>query len=422
MATDLLTLYQRVAKEIGYAQGLCSGNGAAGGTTIVDSSGDSPLKTGDSSKKYQNWYAMIEAVSSGSNNLGEVREVTAYTPSTQTLTVPAFTYQTANTMTYGLYPIPPTRDASVKPLLEYINETLRDLFYWYDVLLTVVIDGDMETSGVSNWTTSNSTATKSTSTGVTKGDQALRVLNSSANGYARPAAINVDEGQVWDVCVDATPASGKSCQLQTYDATNSAEIDITDAYDGNQSVRLWLTSSIPDGCKSLEVRLIGVESDADIYWDNLSVRHRSAVKYSLPSWFVSEKYLDYLWAWRPGAQRNYGYAIDERRMDDEPWYRPRVDHAALTPYEVEIPAMVPQGAHLFAKCTRPYAEFTHSGANLTGSTTDANADWVKAWVLAKIYADRQDKQQYERWLRTALSYHAQFQPRISPRLTLRERF
>ncbi|MDO8673038.1 MAG: hypothetical protein Q7O66_16645 [Dehalococcoidia bacterium] len=410
MSTTLLQLERNIAKAgYGYATGAPSSTGLV--TTIIDSSADSPLDTGDSSNLYVNAWAKIEADSAGSpQNVGEIGRVSTYSPSTYTLTVGrAFSNTTKTTMTYGLYMgLPPSTQGLYRGIADYLNDTLRRLFYRRPFLLTLVTDGDMEASGVANWTGSGidiSLSIKSTSTGVTLGDQALRVKNSSANGYFQSATVNVEETQSYLLVADVTVASGTAV-LELYDVTNSASIE-TATCDQRQTRRIWLTANIPADCMQVAVRLKGTEDSADIYWDNITLLNQAMTEIALPSWFKNEKWLERVsfWRYRGSSHSGQHAAVDSLERCSPIWHNVLEDPTGYTPYKVMMNSYPIVGAHLVGQALCPYTELSADA-----DATDADPDWVLAWTLAQIGMDKKDEDMVKRWMPEAKRLDRQFMP------------
>lgn len=414
MSVSLLNLQRHIArtKDLGYMQGAPSTAGET--TAIVDTSSDSPFDSDDSERLLDNAWVKIEADSAGTPlNVGEVRRLKSdggYTPSTSTLTWNrAMSNATTSTMTYGVYlGVPPTRQGLNRGLDDYINDVLRQLRYRDYALLTLVTDGDMETSGVTNWTASNSTLTKSTTAGyVFQGKQALRVQNSAANGYARSALVSVTETQNFCCVADVRVVTG-TATLRLYDETNGAAIDSVTTSELRRGY-LWIdNTTIPSGCKQVSVRLIGTGASDDIYWDNVSLRNTNATEMDLPSWFLDKKWLEELVYIYGGntEQDNDLYFADER-YDNVVHYRRVLDAIeAANPFKVEFWPRPPSSSHLFARCLRPYAELSADT-----DTTMADDDWVRAWVMASIMEDKGNVERAKYWYDQAMEYHKSFAPK-----------
>lgn len=386
MSTTLLALKRIIARELGYGSGTCSAAGTT--TTIIDTSADSPLDTADHPTLFQNAWAMVEADSAGTPlNVGECKRIKVYTPASQTLTLAqALTDATTTTQSYGIYPkVPPIRVGGNKPIVEFINDILPYSFYRYPVLLSLVTDGDCETSGVTNWSdVGTCTQAKSTTTGVTYGKQALSLTNTAANsGVKNATPISVVEGQVYQVIADIR-CDGYTGQLKVYDLTNAATIDVVKQTAERGQRYLYNQVTIPSNCKQMEIHLLATGASAVHYWDNISVRQAYATEMALPTWFTNP-------LWLEGVYYTYG---GQQEQDDDSW---SMDERAWYPVHnwglVEDPAgigykvwwegtRVPQDAHLWAMCRRP-------GATLSADTdsTDIDSNLVKAAALVRIYSD-----------------------------------
>jgi len=417
MSTSLLALTRAIGKELGYITGLPSAAGST--TTIVDISTDSPLDTEDSTPLYQNAWAKIEADSAATPlNVGEVRRVKTYAPSTGTITVSrAFTNATTVTMTYGIYfGMPPARTGTFKGLVEYVNDTLRALYHRRRYLLTLVTDGDMEATGVTSWTANNATLTKITTTGyVGLGKQSMRVLNSSLSGGAISGTVAVTQGQSLYARADLKVISGTG-RLQLYDNTNDAEI--TTKRSSERSWRyVYLTGQVPSACKLVTVRLVGVEATADVYWDNVSLRYGGAKRMDLPSWVVNPHSIEEIELWAGGGSYDESHAIDESYRDAVHWWEVIMDPTEATAGRIEFWPQTRADELMLLRAIRPFAELSADT-----DTTDANADLVVAGVMVRIYNDRTDDESRKKlaiWMPRYAQLLNTHQPVFSKRLTIR---
>lgn len=398
MSVTRLALARSIAKDegLGYIQLTPSSGGTT--TTVIANQVASHLDPDDSNDLLASGWLKCEADSAGTPlNVGEIRRIdkdTGYVASTATVTVTrGYSNASTTTQTYGAYlGIPPEDFGLNKGIVTYINERLRNMFYKDLFLITLAPDGDMETSGTTNYAGTNATLAKATSgAGVTQGDQALQVTTTAANGYAAMNAnLDVSEGEVYEFCIDCTPTSG-IWKIQTWDATAGAEIDVSDAYAGTQPRRLWLRSSVPADCERINVRLIG-ETDATVcVFDNLTIRQTQDRRFTLPSWFIDQKWLEEVWIYPMGTQRNEAYAILEHNRYFPIWFNIEQAYTANTPFRLELTSNIPSGAHLFIQSIRPYGELSADSG-----TTDADQDWVKYLVLMDIYADKANERHFDR--------------------------
>jgi hypothetical protein len=151
----------------------------------------------------------------------------------------------------------------------------------------------MEASGVTNWTGSSATPTKTTTeANVGFGEQALSVANSGANGYVASAAVPVYEGETFLVFGFVKVTTGVA-SIVVRDRTNGATIDVSwplmssvDAADGSDWRYLIGQFTTPSGCVSTEVRLTNTSAAGQTYWDDIGVYPQNARNLPLPSWLA----------------------------------------------------------------------------------------------------------------------------------------
>lgn len=337
MSTTLLTLERNIAQELGYAS-IVPSSDSSDTVTIIDNSTDSPLQPEDSDSLFKNAWVKCEGDTDPTpQNVSEVRRIKAYTPSTGTITLPigrGFTNPPRTTQTYGVYfGVPPGERFGIqKGLRAYINDVLRNSFYRTLALITLAPDGDMEATDTTDYSATNATLSKVTSgAGITHGKQALQVTTTAANGYCTLAsALKVTEGEAIDVVVDCTPTSG-NWKLQTWDVTTGVQIDVTDVYAGVQPRRLWLRSTVPTGCETLNVRLVGETNATVCVFDNLSIRRRTDRYYDLPSWLTNPNWLEEVWIYPSGAKKNEAYTIEDYNRVYPTWWRIQENRTALVP-------------------------------------------------------------------------------------------
>lgn len=298
-ALTLPVLRQKAAAKIGpFLQGTV---GALTTTTVVDAASHKLLRSsGQTSQKWVPAYLLRPAaVTAG--GVDRLRVVASYNPVTATLTHggPAYTDVTVTSETYELHPyLDP--DDHYSGLLAAINNALTKKLYYRVTRcpLTLVPDGDMEASGITNWTSSNlTTNAKSTTAGtVFWGTQSLHTVTSAAGGYAKSDSVNVIEGQGYyaEAIPRATNATSTP-SLVVYDVTNSAVIDTITASDilGGISdkqmewMSLYVGFTAPSGCKQAQLRLTGTENGADIYWDSAVLLPQAQREVVLPSWLTA---------------------------------------------------------------------------------------------------------------------------------------
>lgn len=398
MSTSLINLERLIARELGYLSGTATSGTT---TTLVDTSADSELDVSDEEVKLESAWLKIESDSAGTPlNVGSVRRLKAeggYTPTTQTVTwVTALTDAVTSTQGYGIYlGVPPgTSQGGQKGLTRYINEFLRTHQYRHYGLLTLITDGDMETSGVTNWTATNASASKiTTATSVGKGKQALQVTTSATNGYVQSASVAVAGISRVMCCVADLAANTGTAKLQLWDVTNAAEIDSVST-TSRAVTTLWLNgANIPSTCHSVAVRLIGEGSGDVAVWDNVSLRPSGKMTIALPSWVTKRELVERV---QESVDRGVTVTTDVLARDSRLFanvydYEITEDYGAANQFRLTIPA-VSFDRHAFVVGLRYYGELSADT-----DTTDADSDWVKAGVLVNIYVDKKQVKEAQRW-------------------------
>lgn len=158
---------------------------------------------------------------------------------------------------------------------------------WRMEPLTWLQDGDFEASGVTNWTGSNATATKTTPTTDVErvGDQVLNVANSAGNGYAGQT-INVAASNTWFVFAVGRATTGTAV-LTMQDLTNAASVSLAGLNRSTWASPQWGimtgTVTIPAGCQTMSVRLGGSGSGDVSQWAMVCLYPQDMANMPLPS-------------------------------------------------------------------------------------------------------------------------------------------
>jgi len=184
-------------------------------------------------------------------------------------------------------------------LLGCINRALTRRLYYHTPRcpITLVTDGDMETSGIGNWTGTNlGTEVKSTTAAtVFSGTQSYHMVTNAANGYGVSDAVNVIENEGYYVAAIVRAADATSTpNVVVYDVTNAATIttiDLSSTTGVNDIQMEWCMIAegftVPSGCKQVQIRLLGEENGADLYWDSVWLIRQAQRQLILPSWLVA---------------------------------------------------------------------------------------------------------------------------------------
>lgn len=266
---------QTVRVAVGRRTGICFTGTAdsSGGTTTNFADTDAPM-FGSSGVPARGLAGGWILPTSGSEKTE--RLVTTMASAGNATVSPAWT-GAQNSVTYEYHT---TQPSIISQAIRDAVRRLRVIGYIYPSL---VVDGDMEYSDTSAWSSSNATLTKSTEAGHTNlAQQSLFVNNSAANGYAQSAQITVAAGEVYDVWALVAVDVG-TATLRAYDNTGAATItDVSTVGENWQWLKLTVT--VPSGCRDLRFRLIGTESTTDAYWNLVLVRRQDSNRMVLPYW------------------------------------------------------------------------------------------------------------------------------------------
>lgn len=269
---------------------------------------------------------------------------------------------------------------------------------YYDVQLPLCgllenYDGDMETSGVTNWTSVLTPATKEKSTTAAKiydGTQALHVLNNAALEGVQSASVRVipQLGGQWLYASVVVHADVGTAKLVVYNVTGSAEIEsVTSAEEG--FVHLWVHCQVPTDCEQVALQLLGVEDNADLYWSHAVLYIREQTMLDAPSWldeqfkFLKLREASYTKSWSNQTQGGYDDAMSRVFKD---WYQPAMFsldplHIDANPYRVQLMRMTPQN-EMWIQAKRPYSDVEALGTE--SATTRAPLRLVYAYAVDEV--------------------------------------
>jgi hypothetical protein len=243
---------------------------------------------------------------------------------------------------------------------------------YYDVQLPLCgelggTDGDMETTGVTNWAAVGTPTTREKSTTASRvfsGTQVLHVLNDAAAEGAQSTTIRgfPTNGGEWVYVSAVLHADVGTGELHLYDVTNSVSIQsVTSAEEG--FVHLWLEAQLPATTEEFAIRLLGTESTADLYWDHVVVYRRERMSLPAPSWldeqwkFLKLREACYDRTLSTQTQGGYDDATSRRFKD---WTQPAhfsLDplHTDANPYAIQLNRRSPQN-ELWVQGKRPYSD------------------------------------------------------------------
>lgn len=271
----------------------------------------------------------------------------------------------------------------------------RKVFFETQSVLTEVPDGDMEADSISAWTKINNDETVSKVTAaadVKSGVRALRVQNATANGGVKSQAITVHPSEPVRISAVVKVGSGTP-SLVLYDESNSVALaTITPTYDPLRWVHIWWEGTVGDSTKSVTVRLIGIDSSADVYWDHAVFYHMNARFLAAPSWLNEpHKFLKL-------RQTRYRISLEDH-IDDEfsrefmDWSQP--NHFSLEPLHLDanpytVALKKPLIGDLWIEGKRPYFDIEALDGDSDITTAPfllfiAYAKWELADLLMKRF-------------------------------------
>lgn len=406
MAT-LAQIRQEVAKEL---RGYWSGTATSGSTTsLIDISSDTHLLTDDPSTRFKSKFLYFAS----GNNAGITKRITLSTPSSQEVSWSG-AITAVTTDPYEIFTFHPD------DYKRWINSALSRISHDYRTILTQLTDGDMEESGVTNWTASSATRIKTISP-VLYGTYSLAVTLSGDGGYVQSASIPVVEGETWSIAVPFRCSSG-TASISVHDVTNNVPI-ATFTSDLRSWRAYYEQITIPDGCHQIAVRLGGVLSGAVVYYDSVQVLNSSARRLALPSWITSPGSIDAVehLTLTPGEDDDM-FRLDENALYTHGWFN--IDYVATdtAPGVIELNPM-PFAGLLFLRGRRI--------ANQLSAETDStviNTEHVKYMALCQYVQDlisdsaaedsRRLLEDMKRYLMMATTSHTVHNPRIHRRMTL----
>lgn len=277
--------------------------------------------------------------------------------------------------------------------------------------LTMVTDGDMRASGVTDWTVTTATRAKVAGS-FPYGLDELSVTAGAANDYARTASIAVDEDDTYYLEATGRQVTGTGGgTLVLHDVTNAAAITLDESSITLREPETLVNKSvsIPSGCKQVQVRPTTITNTDVIYWSNVILRPNSARNFAIAD--------------RPVQVLDIGnlmyYRTDEffDRGEPVPVAMGKPEQTAGGTWRIRTDAHV-SGLSLW------YEEFTHP-ADLTSdsSTTSVPAEAVAA-VAAELLLRPlalQDPARWAAWWQKAsqaaarylTEYHAQLRTYVT---------
>ncbi len=147
-----------------------------------------------------------------------------------------------------------------------INRLLRNMRYPAYLPVTMVTDGDMEDTGVTNWAAVGSPTTRTkaptTDSGLPFGRRALHIVGGDQEG-ATSNTVSVDENENLHVAVPIDIVSG-SVDVILYDTTNSTALKTVTVNEFTPCM-VYFQQSPVSTTVNVTIRLLGSESSSEFY-------------------------------------------------------------------------------------------------------------------------------------------------------------
>lgn len=240
-------------------------------------------------------------------------------------------------------------------------------------------DFGMVSSGVTSWTGTNATPTKSTTAEFAPyGVQSLRVANSGVNGYAQSVGLRVSNSQVVQ-CFGMVSAVTATPSMILYDSTNSANIaTITTTQVMPHLIQIPWTI-VPATCGTITLRLGGASATCDGRWNAVWAYKQGEALLPLPS-YISEGFKSIsVFQAKPrmlstSAYTYYGTSLEMVELQEGIDYTFIAHHADANPYAINITPRAIKWAYnwpLFIETQRPASDLTTFTVDSAAETTAA---------------------------------------------------
>ena len=330
-----------------------------------------------------------EAITIVGPAIGEIARVTNvdFSGSTSTLTIaPGFSASPMDTQEYE-------RHRKVRPNL--INDKLDTILglLRQNVLLpvTILADGDMESSGVSNWTGINATTAKDT-TFVRRGRNSLKVTASSDGGYALSDSVYLPEGTECLLEADVYITATDKVKLLLRDQTNDETIGTAMESDESGWVHLESRLTIPPTCETVGVHAIAQTNGDVIYFDHITLWPVYDQGIDLPSFLEFVYDLDKI-VYLPigtglaGSANVGAYRINEGTPQLYAHYQKERDDTGVVSAKFYVEGRRPTNA-LWIEGRKPYPVFSGATDALKDvDTTQAHRNVLTNMTTASIIDD-----------------------------------
>lgn len=329
--------------------------------------------------KYATWFLWVPGLVTEDE---QVRTVTGFSVSG---TAATFTVNRAYAATAAAQTAYLIKKPTPSRLVALLNDALRCETFLTTVPLTEPVDGDMQTSGVSNWTPSAGTPGSKVTTAANvpfELAQSMFVNNANANDYMASTAVRIPRGQtlyIWAI----VRADIGTATLWLVDSSGTAIDNMTTTQE--EWMFIWKQITPTSTIEEVVFRLGAAGAGDDSYWGGVGFLSPGACNFVLPSWMAER------WQFRALSIARFpvaGSASGEElarsrqleRLEEGTDFRLYFPEGAANPAWVELNADY-TGYPLFLSGLRPYADIdTLSVTDLT-TTTRCNLNLVVARAM-----------------------------------------
>ncbi len=376
--TTLKTLIQDVAQKLWEGQDPIVLTATGGSVTTIAAS--SYAFTDAPTTKYSGVYVYVATTTDGLAPQGEIRQVRSagFVGSTGTWTVsPAFSAAVESgdiiIFLYGLHR---------SDYVQCLNRGVTNCYVEAWLPLTLIADGDMESSGVASWSavgTPTTRAKTATAANVLLGKRALSLASDATDEGATSVAVPVTAGEQLIFSAPISCPTG-SVRAQLWDATNSAEI-----YGATVSQEAWtevrFQAGVPATCKNVTIRFISKTASSTWYvgWAGLLSQERDY--YRVPSTMGETNFIEEVLALPQGYPSTVGdsYIIfSEERLFPWPHGEPIKDYQGANSFTLSV--ATPSAYPLFVKFRRP-----ETALSADSDTTSLPAEAVERTALHHLF-------------------------------------
>lgn len=251
-----------------------------------------------------------------------------------------------------------------------INDALELELTDITLPITPVADGDMQSSGVTDWTDSSATSSKiTTAANVLHGLRAMRVANSGSSGGTVSALHAVPRGRqvhVWAI----GRADVGTAVLSVLDSSNNVLASASHTEENYNFIYLDVTPSVEE----IKFKLGGSGASDDTYWAGVGFYIPDSNIIELPSWAdetfkikaISRARFD---GTTDAAEVYFASSREEAALTKDIDWRDTHEHASVHPHQLHLLRgswTAPWPFYIFGQ--RPFSDFGTLSAD--SSTTN----------------------------------------------------